>query len=187
MFGLIADLKGDLRDRQVTERWWLVWVVCGCQILPTNLATQWLIWRGDTRLWPFLAVWGTQIALLPLTIKLVQRRHGGQRSLQEAFIWRTWATFLAAASLWAVVNGLLGRPIEFTATAVPLLAAIAWAAMAAGVHAAFAGGAVLFTGATLAMALLPAWQFVIYGACWFATLIGLGLYFRPRRIGGRAL
>ena len=191
VFAVIADLKGDLRDRQVTERWWLVWIACAVQILPTNLITQWLIWRGEATgsldLWPFVLLWGTQVLLLPVTIKLIHRHRGGQRSQRETFIWGIWLTFLAAASLWALVNGLLGLPLFQTAPAVPLLAAVAWATMAMTVHPAFLGGAAVFVGATLGMALVPSHQFVLYGVCWFAVLMGLGLYFRPRPHRGEAL
>ena len=187
VFAFIADLKGDLRERQITERWWLIWIVSAFQILPTNLLTQWLIWRGEARTFWYVAVWGGQLVALLLTILAIHRGGGGQRSHRETFIWWIWATFLAAASLWAVLNQVLGLPLFFTAPVIPLLAAVAWSMMGMAVHRAFLLGAGLFAATTVAMSLLPTWQFVVYGGCWFVTLLTLGVYFRPRPHEGTAL
>ena len=118
----------------------------------------------------------------------MHRRRGGQRSRQEAFIWWTWSAFLVASSLWALLNATAGRPIATYVVAIPLLAAMSWAGMAAAVHAGFAAAAIAFALAAVVMHLVPDWQFVIYGVCWFVTLLGLGLHFRPRGLSeGRAL
>lgn len=179
VFALIADLKGDLRERQVVERWWLIWVVAGLQILITNLITQWMIWRGVESALPHALVWGAQVSVLALTIRLIHRRRGGQRSQRERFIWWIWSSFLAIAATVALMNTLLGLPIFFTAPVIPLLATFAWSMMTMAVHPAFAVAIAMFLVTSLLMAMLPAWQFIIYGACWFLTLETLG-YFRPR-------
>ena len=181
VFALLADLKGDLRERQIVERWWLVWVVAGLQIVVTNAVTQWLVWRGVGSAGPHTVVWGTQTLVLVLTIRLIHRRRGGQRSQRERFIWWIWISFLVAAGFVALMNTLLGLPILFTAPMVAVLAAFAWSMMAMAVHRAFAGGVAMFLAAALLMSLAATWQFVIYGGAWAVTLLTLGFYFRPRR------
>ena len=180
VFELIADLRGDLRDRLVHERWWLVWIVMGLQIPVSNAITQVLINRGETRAIIFMLVWGVQVALVPLTIRLIHRRTGGRRSQRETFIWWIWTTFLVTASVVALLNTLLGLPIFFTAPVVPLLAAFGFSMMAMAVHRVFLIAAMLFLACVIAMTLLPRSQFYIYGVTWFVVLEALGLYFRPR-------
>lgn len=169
-----------MRERQVVDRWWLVWIVAGIQIVLTNLATQWLIWRDITRPLPHVLTWGAQVLVLAITVRLIHRRRGGQRSQRERFIWWIWSSFLIGGAVVALMNTLLGLPIFFTAPVIPILAAFAWSMMTMAVHPAFSAAIATFVLAALAMALLPSYQFIIYGACWFVTLEVLGLYFRPR-------
>jgi hypothetical protein len=80
VFELVADLRGDLRERLVHERWWLVWIVTGLQIPITNALTQLLIRRNETRAGVYIALWSVQVLLVPITIRLIHRRTGGRRS-----------------------------------------------------------------------------------------------------------
>lgn len=185
VFQLVADLRGDLRDRLAHERWWLVWIVMGFQVPATNAVTHLLVACGETRLWPFALLWGAQVALLALTIRFVHRRSGGRRSQREAFVWWIWTAFLLAACAAAALNALLGLPVFFTAPVIALLAAYAFAMMAMAVHVAFLAASGLFAATFVAMSLLPRVQFLIYGGAWFFALQALGLYFRPRS-GGQA-
>jgi hypothetical protein len=188
VFDLIADLRGDLRDRLVHERWWLVWIVMGLQIPISNAITQILISRGERRAGVHIIVWGVQVALVPLTIRLIHRRSGGRRSQRETFIWWIWTSFLLAACFVALLNTLLRLPIFFTAPIIPLLAAFGFSMMAMAVHRVFLLAAVFFVACVILMTLLPSVQFYIYGAAWFIVLEALGLYFRPRRVSeSRAL
>jgi hypothetical protein len=186
VFALIADLKGDLRDRQATERWWLVWVVTGLQIPVTNTLTQMLVWRGEQRAWPYVILWGAQMALVALTIKFIHRRSGGQRSQRETFIWWIWASFLVCGAGVALINTLLRLPLFHTAPVIPLLAAYGFAMMAMAVHRAFIVGSLFFGAVMVAMLVWPRVQFLLYGGAWFVTLEVLGFYFRPPARAARA-
>src|SRR5690349_19067060 len=94
VFRLVADLRGDLRERVVNDRWWLIWILTGLPIPITCTLTQMFFWNGVTRVLPFFLLWTAQVGVLFLTIKFVHRRQGGQRTERENFIWWIWSTFL---------------------------------------------------------------------------------------------
>src|SRR5215469_7380495 len=119
VFALVAELGGDLRGRIVSERWWLVWIVMGIQILSTASITQWLLWQGETRAFVFVALWAVHVALIPPIILFIHRRAGGQRTATELYIWWIWTSFILCGSFLAIFNQVAGLPIFFTA---PILA-----------------------------------------------------------------
>ncbi len=179
VFALIADLQGDLRDRIVVARWWLVWLLVAVQIPVSSGLTQWLIWSNEQQLWPYAAVWAGQVAVLFATIKLVLHRAGGSRTQRERFIWWIWSTFLAlacAVPLIGLARGL--EPFEL-APVIALLAAFGFAITGATVHRLFFLGAVAFAAITAAMLFFPRYEFLIYGAGWTAVLWALAISFRP--------
>lgn len=178
VFALVAELNGDLRGRIVSERWWLIWIVMGFEILATSLVTQWLLWQGETRTLVFLGVWGVHVALIPLIIFFIHRRGGGQRTGTELYIWWIWASFIICGSSIALFNQLAGLPIFFTAPILPLLAAFAFSIMAMVTHRFFLVCTAIFLGVMVAMSLVPSAQFLIFGAAWMLVLVALGIYFR---------
>ena len=130
VFALIADINGDLRGRVVSERWWLIWIVMGIQILVTSIITQFLIWNDQQNILAYLLLWGIHVALIPPIIFFIHRRSGGQRTATETYLWWIWGTFLVGGTCVAVFNTLVGLPILFTYPLVALLAAFAFSMMA---------------------------------------------------------
>lgn len=188
VFRLVAELQGELRDRFVPDRWWLVWTLMGVEILCTNVATHVLLSRGIARPGPHFAVFGAQVVALAATIRIAQRRGGGVRPQREAFVWWIWTTFLIAAASVGALNILLGLPFFTLAPILPLLAAVSFSAMAMVVARSFLAASVAFAACAFLMALAPAAQFLTYGACWFIVLESFGIAHRPRgRREGRSL
>lgn len=188
VFALVADLQGDLQDRLVHERWWLIWILMGVEMLVTCSVTHWLFLRGERRLWVFVVVWAIHIALIPLVIFLVQRRAGGQRTRLERNIWWIWTTFIVCSCSTALMNSVIGLELFRAAPVVSLLAAFAFSMMGMVAHRAFALPAFLFLAVMVVMGLFPMMQFLVYGIAWFVTLLLLGLYYRPRGpVASRAL
>lgn len=181
VFGLVAEIGGDLRGKVVSERWWLIWVLMGVEILITCSVTQLLVWSGETRLFAFVGLWGLHVALIPPIIFFVHRRAGGQRTATESYIWWIWASFIVCGSLVAVFNHAAGLPLFFTAPVLALLAAFAFSMMAMVTHRLFLLCAAFFLLVMVAMSLLPGVQFFIYGGSWFCVLAGLGVFFRAQR------
>lgn len=178
VFALVAEIGGDVRGRIVSERWWLVWIVMGIQILFTNCVTQFLLWRGEHRSLIYIGLWGLHVLLIPPIISFIHRRSGGQRTATETFIWWIWATFILAATSIGLFNQAVGLPLFFDAPILGLLAAFAFSMMAMVTHRYFLVHSLVFLVVMIAMSLFPQVQFLIYGVSWCAVLVTLGIYFR---------
>ncbi|MGO8951217.1 MAG: hypothetical protein ACLQUY_26895 [Ktedonobacterales bacterium] len=178
IFALVAELGGDLRGRIVSERWWLIWIVLGGQILLTASITQWLLWHGETRTVVFVALWGAHVALIAPIIFFIHRGAGGQRTATELYIWWIWTSFILCGGVVALFNQLAGLPIFFTAPVLALLAAFAFSIMAMVTHRFFLIYSVLFLAVMVAMSLVRGAQFLIFGGSWAIILISMGVYFR---------
>jgi hypothetical protein len=184
IFALLNDLNGDLRGRVVSERWWLVWIAMGVEILITSIVTQFARWNGETRLEAFLLIWGVHVTLIPPIIFFIHRRGGGQRTATETYIWWIWGTFIACSTLTAFFSFYVTQPARSAAPLVALLGAFAFSMMAMVTHRFFLGFAAAFALVMLAMTALPDYEFVIFGASWCAALVGLGVYFRATMAAG---
>jgi hypothetical protein len=178
IFSLVAEIGGDLRGRIVSERWWLIWIVMGLQILLTNSITQFLLWSGEQRALVYIGLWGLHVLLIPPIIAFIHRRSGGQRTATETFIWWIWSTFIVAATGVGLFNQAVGLPLFFNAPLLGLLAAFAFSMMAMVTHRFFLLHALVFVLVMIAMGFFPQVQFLIYGVSWCAVLVTLGLYFR---------
>jgi hypothetical protein len=178
IFALVAEIGGDVRGRIVSERWWLVWIVMGIQILLTNCVTQFLLWSGEQRSLVYIGLWGLHVLLIPPIISFIHRRGGGQRTATETFIWWIWATFILAATSIGLFNQAVGLPLFFDAPILGLLAAFAFSMMAMVTHRFFLIHSLVFMIVMIAMSLFPQVQFLIYGAIWCIVLVTLGIYFR---------
>jgi hypothetical protein len=178
IFALVAEIGGDIRGRIVSERWWLIWIVMGIQILLTACITQLLLWHGEHRSLVYIGLWGLHILLIPPIIAFIHRRGGGQRTATETFIWWIWATFILAAVSVGLFNQAAGLPLFFDAPLLGLLTAFAFSMMAMVTHRYFLVHALIFLAVMIAMSLLPQVQFLIYGVSWCIVLVTLGVYFR---------
>lgn len=188
VFQLVAELRGDLRDRFVPDRWWAVWVAMGGEIMATNTLTHVLLSRGVTTPGVHVTIFAVQVLALAATIRVAQRNRGGHRSQRETFVWWIWTTFLLAAGLVVGLTGLLGLPMFSTAAVLPVLAAFAFSMMGMAVGRVFAAAAGVFAVAAVLMAAFPAVQFLTYGLAWLLVLETLGLLHYPRTpAAGRAL
>jgi riboflavin transporter FmnP len=178
VFALVTQLDGDLRGRIVSERWWLVWLVMGIQILLTSSITQLLLWNGETGPLVFFALWGLHVLLIPPIILFIHRRGGGQRTATETYIWWIWSAFIVAAACVGLLNQLSGLPLFFNAPVLALLAAFAFSMMAMVTHRFLLICTAIFALVAALMHFFPNDQFLIYGLAWCATLVTLGIYFR---------
>jgi hypothetical protein len=178
IFALVAEIGGDMRGRIISERWWLVWIVMGIQILITNSITQLLLWSGENRSLVYFGLWGLHVLLIPPIIFFIHRRGGGQRTATEMYIWWIWATFILAATSIGLFNQVVGLPLFLNAPILGLLAAFGFSIMAMVTHRFFLVCAIVFMAVMLTMSLFPHVQFLIYGIAWCVVLMVLGIYFR---------
>jgi hypothetical protein len=178
VFALVNEMSGDLRGRIVSERWWLVWIAVGIDVLLVYSGLQWLIWSGESRPLALLAPRAVNLFVLLLLIKFVHRRVGGQRTATEGYLWWIWTSYLLGTVAVAPLELLARRPIYSMAPVFALLASFAFSAMAMVAGRSFVGLAVLFLAVAAAMSRFSDYQFFIYAGSWFAVLACLGLYYR---------
>lgn len=178
VFALVAEIGGDLRGRIISERWWLVWIVMGIQILITCCLTQVLLWQGENRSLVYFGLWGLHVVLIPPIIAFIHRHGGGQRTATETFIWWIWISFILAAASIGLFNEAAGLPLFLDAPVLGLLAAFAFSMMAMVTHRFFLIYAVIILVVMAVMSIFPRVQFLIYGGSWCIALLALGIYFR---------
>ena len=188
IFALVNELRGDLQEQLIPQRWWIVWMFMGPEIFVSNGVTQRMLNHGETRMIVHMTVWSAQLVAAAGTIRIAQRRAGGYRSQRETLIWWIWMTFLSSGFLLILLNSLLRLPLFATASVLPLLASFAFSMMCMAVHRSFAAPAYLFAACALLMAKFPTVQFVLYGTTWLVVLEMLAYRHRPRILSkGRTL
>src|SRR5215469_4353910 len=146
VFALISDIEGDIRGRIVAERWWLIWIVLGIEILFTSSITQLLLWSGENRALPYFVLWGVHTILIPPMIFFIHRRSGGQRPATETYIWWIWISFILCAISIGFFNQFANLPLFYNAPVLGLIAAFAFSMMAMVTHRFFLMCAVIFLG-----------------------------------------
>jgi hypothetical protein len=178
VFALVNEMSGDLAGRIVSERWWLVWVAVGVDVLLVYSGLQLLIWSGETRPLVLLAPRAVNLFVLFLIIKFIHRGAGGQRTATEDSLWWIWATYLLGTMAVGLLEMLAGLPAYTMAPMFALLASFAFSSMALVSGRLFVWLAVLFLAVAAAMSLMRDYQLFIYAGSWFAVLVALGLYYR---------
>jgi len=178
VLALVADISADLRGKIVAERWWLVWIAVGVEMLIAGGILQVLIWHNETRFPVLAGVLGTNVVLIFLIIRLVHRRAGGQRTATETSIWWIWSTYILGSFGVSLFEMLAGWPVFSAAPIDALFAAFAFSMMAMVTHRYLLICVVAFLGVMLVMGCYPNVQMLMYGAAWFLVLTILGLYYR---------
>jgi hypothetical protein len=178
VFALVNEMSGDLRGRIVSERWWLVWIAVGVDVLLVYSGLQWLLWSGETRPLVLLGPRAANLFVLFAIIKFVHRRAGGQRTATEGYLWWIWASYLLCTVAVGPLELLAGRPLYLMAPTFALLAAFAFSSMALVAGRPFVLLAGLFLAVAAAMSLLRDYQLIVYAGSWFVVLSALGLYYR---------
>jgi eukaryotic-like serine/threonine-protein kinase len=178
VFTLVAEIDGHLRGRILSERWWLAWIASGLHMLLASILLQAVLWGGETRRPVLAGLLACFPLLLFLIIKFIHRRAGGQRTATERYLWWIWSTHILCTFGTALLEALLGLPPLSLAPVFALLAGFAFSIMAMLTDHSFLLCAAVFVGVAATMALLGAYQFLIYGGAWCTVLVSLGLFYR---------
>lgn len=178
VFALVSEIHGELKDRLVASRWWLIWLIMGPMTLLTSVVSHVLLETMTGKTWPHVAVWSIHLAASLLVVRLVHRRTGGVRTAREQLLWIIWTAFLAAACSIAPLNDALGMETMAMLPVAAVMAAFACVVTAAGVHRMFWFGAPVFTAAAVAMVGAPGVRFLIFGAAWLIVLATAGVMLR---------
>jgi hypothetical protein len=178
VLALVAEISGDLRGRIVAERWWLVWIAVGADMLAACAVLHFLLRRENAGPALPVSLLAGNVAVVLLLIRFIHRCGGGQRTATEGYLWRIWTTYILGTFGVCLFDALAGAPLFTSAPLFALLAAFAFAMMAMLIHPFFLVHAVFFTAVMAAMAIARDYQFLLLGGAWFGAMLALGLYYR---------
>jgi hypothetical protein len=159
---MIRRVISRTRDDTVLENWGLVWILHGFTNGLAFAGTNVLYLACVQSVTAYVGFWGCMLVLNLSLIVFVRKPTGGAITFVEKQIWATWLTFVAAVFLVAAVNHLLGQPAFYLGPILAVLSAIAFATMGHLMSARFYRFATLHAVASIAMALVPRYQF----SCW---------------------
>jgi len=182
---VLHKVVGQAKDDTAMQNWGLVWIVQGFVNGGAFAATNVLLDRGVVEPWPFATMWATAIALDVGIVLALRRNRAGVRSFIEGQLWGIWTVFIAAVSLLAVLNHVMGLRTFFLGPVIGVLAAVAFATMGAIVGRRWYGAAAVFAVTAIVMARWNAQQFYILAAVWGGAQIVTGWQLdRARRKAG---
>jgi serine/threonine-protein kinase len=178
VFALVAEIGGDLRGRIVSERWWLVWLAIGVDMLALSAALQTLVWLGENRIPLLAALIAANVLILACVIRFIRRRGGGHRTAIERYLWWIWTAHLCCALAVLLLETLMGLPLFSMAPVLALVGAFAFSNTAMLTERFFLLNAALFLGVAVTMGMFRHSQLLIYGSAWFVAGVSVSLHYR---------
>ncbi len=187
---LLKTVVSQARDDTALQNWGVIWIIHALTNGAAFSATQLLLWHGyETRL-PFILLWTVTLVVNIGLILLIKARRAGAKTFIENQIWSIWMSFIGAVMLTAVVNDLMGFRLLALGPVISILSAFGFSMMGAIMGRRWYLGSAIFALASLAMAALPRYQYLLLGLIWcVAQLIG-GVWLeldKRRRTGGAHL
>ena len=188
---LLRRVVQEARDEAALQNWGRVWVAHAFTNGGAFVATDVMLRRlGTASVWPYVGFWSVVVALNFLVILVLKRGGGGVRTFIENQVWLIWTSFIAAAALVCGLNWLMGPDRIFAGVVLGILTAYGFAMMGGVMGRRWFAWSALYAAGSVAMALLPAWQFTILGGLYgFSQLTG-GIWLileKRRRTGARVV
>lgn len=179
---VLRTVVSQARDDTALQNWGVIWIVHGVLNGGGFIGTHFLLAAGHTDPPPFIGMWGVIIAVDLLATVVLKKRRAGVRTFVETQLWSIWTTFIAAVSLLAVLNHLMGLATFFLGPVIGVLGAIGFASMGSLMGRRWYAGTIAFAITAILMASFHEVQFLILGAAWMvAQVVGGILLDRERR------
>jgi len=159
---LLQKVISQARDDTALQNWGMIQICHGVTTTVGFVITNAFYWQGRTDVWTYFPLW-TVIQVINLIAILILRPKQGTRSFVENQINAIWATFLAAVILLVLVAHLMGLNVTHLGPPVAILFAVGFSGMGAIIERWFLLPALLFAAASLLMAWIPEWQYVMLG------------------------
>jgi hypothetical protein len=170
---LLRGVVSQARDDTALQNWGIIWIVHAFTNGAAFSSTQWLLWRGYQARWPYIVLWSATLTLNIGLIFLLKARRAGAKTFIETQIWSIWLTFILGVMGTAIVNDLMGLKLLALGPIIAILSAFGFSMMGAVMGRRWYLGTLIFGGASLLMAALPHWQYLILGGVWcLSQLIG---------------
>ena len=167
-------LAAELREVGLARPWGPALMAVGGVHLAFFLACQAMYTAGVRAAWPSLILWGSEVAAVLGVLRLVAGRGWLHSAPAVGLIARVWVTFLILSFNVASLNRLIGFQSDWFKPAWCTLASFGFATMAwlFGLRFLVPAFQMYFTG--LLMVRFPAWNYLIHGLSWCATLQWIG-------------
>ena len=174
-------LVADLERVALRDRWGLGLMVVGWSHLAFFLLEQALFTAGIVSRPLFVALWGAELVANIVLFGRVVGRGWSRATPLAGIMVRLWATFLILSFNVASLNTMTGWSLDWFKPVWATLSTFGFMMMAYLINPRYFALAVqmYFTG--LLMALFPAWNYLIYGLSWWASLQGVGVILERRR------
>jgi hypothetical protein len=167
---MLRKVVAKTRDDTALQNWGLIWVCSAFSNGGGFYATHVLLSRGTYAPWPFVGVWAVVFLCNGIFIAALREKRVGAPSFIDRLTFSLWNVFIAAMSLVAVINYLMGiRVLLFMPAVACVLAAMTWAVMGAVMGRAWFVPAGIWAAMSLVMALLPGQQFALFAGLWALT------------------
>ncbi len=167
-------LIAELRELAPRRPWGRALMAIGWVHLAFFIACQVAYSTGVRASWVSLSLWGAEIGCVLLAMRLVVGKDWIREAPAVELIVRVWITFLILSFNVASLNTLTGWTMDWFKPVWCTLASFGFATMAwlFGLRFLVPAFLMYFTG--LLMVQLPAWNYLIHGISWWATLQALG-------------
>jgi hypothetical protein len=174
-------LVADLERVALRDRWGLGLMAVGWSHLAFFLLEQGLFTRGIVSRPLFVGLWAAELVVNILLFGRVVGKGWSRSTPLAGIMLRLWATFLILSFNVASLNTMTGWALDWFKPVWATLSTFGFMMMAYLINPRYFFLAVqmYFTG--LLMALFPAWNYLIYGASWCASLQAVGLILERRR------
>jgi hypothetical protein len=170
---LLRTVVTQARDDTALQNWGVIWIVHALTNGAAFSTTQILLWRGHQSRWPFIFLWSVTVVANIGLILLLKARRAGAKTFIENQIWSIWLSFIGAVMLLSVVNDLMGLRLLVLGPVISILSAFGFSMMGAIMGRRWYLGSAVFAAASLAMAAVPHYQYLLLGLIWcVAQMVG---------------
>jgi hypothetical protein len=181
-------LAADLVRVAVRDRWARALMAVGWIHLAAFLACQALYTSGERGPGTFLATWALESVAVLWAFRRIAGPSWHRATPLAGVVLRVWATLLILSFNVASLNTLTGWQVDWFKPVWATLSSFAFMVLAYLISYRFFFPAVVMYFTGLLMVRNPAWNYLIYGLSWWATLqvIGLLILRRARSLAAEA-
>ncbi|MBI5515965.1 MAG: hypothetical protein HY909_19440 [Deltaproteobacteria bacterium] len=180
---LLRKVVAQARDDTALQNWGLIWLFSAFTNAAGFAGTQYLLEHGRGSPWPYVGLWGVVFLFNGGFIAAFRVPPKGAPSFIERQVWSIWNTLIAAMTLVALLNYLLGlQALLFMPAVACVLFAMTFSVMGALMGRWWYLPAALWAALSLVMAAAPRWQFGLLAGAWLVSQSTAGgLLHRARR------
>jgi hypothetical protein len=179
---LAARLLGETHHAAVLENWGMLWICHSVALLLFFGLTNWLLWRGVSARWPYVAIFTVGLGAWAALFWNLRRR-GGPISFVERQLAHVWGAGVIGINLIFLVEWLLGLPVLTLAPMIAVMNGGLFLVKGGILSGSYYVQAALTFLAIVPMARFPRFAPLIFGLtaalCFFTT--GLKYHLRSRR------